>query len=88
MKIFCCHYIVLEPKMSIPDSHSPLTITSTEICETLNPTWYQVITSLPTQHGSEVKLSCPEDYTFSGTDTAACEDGEFIVDGETPVCLG
>ena len=46
------------------------------------------MTSLPTQHGSEVTLSCPGDYTFSGTDRAVCEDGEFIVDGETPVCLG
>ena len=87
MQIFCCN-IVLEPTISIPDSRSPLKTTSTEICETLNPTWYQVMTSLPIQHGSEVTLSCPEDYTFSGTDRVVCEDGEFIVDGQTPVCLG
>ena len=46
------------------------------------------MTSLPTQHGIEVTMSCPEDYTLSGTDRAVCEDGEFIVDGQTPVCLG
>ena len=43
---------------------------------------------LPVQHGTEITLSCPVDYTNKGSDKAVCQDGQFVSAGKPPVCRG
>ena len=46
----------------------------------LNTTWSNVLAepALPVQHGTEITLSCPEDYTNKGGDKATCQDGKVV----------
>ena len=59
-------------------------------CKTLDPTWKEVVTDpvLPVQHGTEITLSCPVDYTNKGGDKAVCQDGQFVQYGQISVCRG
>ena len=65
-----------------------ISITILANCKTLDPTWKEVVTEpvLPVQHGTEITLSCPADYTNKGSDKAVCQDGVFDPTGGTPIC--
>jgi len=56
----------------------------------LDTTWSNVLAepALPVQHGTEITLSCPEDYTNKGGDKADCQDGDLVPSGQYPDCRG